>query len=164
MPRCIKYCGAIGNHSLISRDQRGRGSVEDILSVANRLPPMALDATGAKSIGRSACEQIRQVIADAGATQGRRSRQRRRIARPRHASVRFDDRCCWPARFGFSGQVAGRDATRADRREGSEPVGPVAGDRISAVFGFDSGVRGFFDSTPNTAPKKKGLFEIPFMD
>lgn len=55
-----------------------------------------------------------------------------------------------------SGHVAvgGRDARRDDRREASEPLGPVAGDSIVAVFGFDGGVRGYFDSTANTAPKK----------
>jgi predicted dehydrogenase len=45
--------------------------------------------------------------------------------------------------------VGGRDATAADAREGSEPVGPIAGDSISAQFGFDGGVRGAFDSTVN---------------
>ena len=43
--------------------------------------------------------------------------------------------------------VGARDATRADRREATEPLGPVAGDSIAATFGFDRGVRGFFDST-----------------
>ena len=58
--------------------------------------------------------------------------------------------------------VAGRDAVRADRREGSEPVGPVAGDNIAAVFGFDGGVRGLFDSTANTAPKKDAAWDSVF--
>jgi predicted dehydrogenase len=43
--------------------------------------------------------------------------------------------------------VAGRDATRADRRRATEPLGPVAGDSVAALFGFDGGVRGAFDST-----------------
>lgn len=45
-----------------------------------------------------------------------------------------------------------REATKADRREGSMPVGPVWGDSILAVFGFDRGVIGTFDSTANVAP------------
>ena len=45
-----------------------------------------------------------------------------------------------------------RDAVRTDVRQGSEPVGPVIGDSIVAVFGFAGGVRGFFDSTASTAP------------
>ena len=50
-----------------------------------------------------------------------------------------------------SGHIAAgnRDVTKADRREGNEPVGPIAGDSIAATFGFDSGVHGFFDSTAN---------------
>lgn len=47
--------------------------------------------------------------------------------------------------------TGGRETTRADVHQGSEPVGPVAGDSVVAVFGFDNGVRGFFDSTANTA-------------
>lgn len=43
----------------------------------------------------------------------------------------------------------GRDTTLADRREGREPIGPVAGDSISALIGFDHGARGFWDSTAN---------------
>jgi predicted dehydrogenase len=48
-----------------------------------------------------------------------------------------------------SGHVAvgTRDATREDRRRATEPVGPVAGDSIAATYGFDQGVRGFYDST-----------------
>lgn len=43
--------------------------------------------------------------------------------------------------------VGGRDATKADKRQATEPLGPVAGDSVAATFGFDGGVRGFFDST-----------------
>lgn len=52
-----------------------------------------------------------------------------------------------------SGHVAVglRDATFDDRREGTEPCGPIAGDSISAMYGFDGGVRGYFDSTANLA-------------
>ena len=42
-----------------------------------------------------------------------------------------------------------RDATPADRHEGREPVGPVAGDSVTATIGFDRGVRGFWNSTAN---------------
>ena len=49
-------------------------------------------------------------------------------------------------------RVKGREALKTDKREGSEPVGPVCGDSILAVFGFEDGVLGTFDSTANTAP------------
>lgn len=52
-------------------------------------------------------------------------------------------------------QVKGREATKADRREGSEPVGPICGDAILALFGFDDGIIGSFDSTANTAPSSR---------
>lgn len=45
--------------------------------------------------------------------------------------------------------VQGRDATRADRRQATEPVGPVAGDAIAASFGFANGTLGAFDSAAN---------------
>jgi len=48
-------------------------------------------------------------------------------------------------------QVSEREAIKQDRKEGSEPVGPIAGDSISAMFGFDAGVRGYFDSTAGLA-------------
>ena len=43
--------------------------------------------------------------------------------------------------------VGHRDATEQDRREGNEPVGPIAGDSIAATFGFPNSVHGFFYST-----------------
>ena len=52
-------------------------------------------------------------------------------------------------------RVKGREATNADRREGSEPVGPICGDSVLAVFGFEDGVIGSFDSTANTAPSSR---------
>ncbi len=45
--------------------------------------------------------------------------------------------------------VGGRDATPADRREGREPVGSIAGDSVAVMIGFDAGVRGFWNSTAN---------------
>jgi predicted dehydrogenase len=40
----------------------------------------------------------------------------------------------------------GKEVTRADARDATEPVGPVAGDCINSYFAFESGVSGFFDS------------------
>ncbi len=56
--------------------------------------------------------------------------------------------------------VDGRDATLLDTKQGNSPVGPIIGDSISAIFGFDNGVRGFFDSTADlasAAPSPSGL-------
>ena len=43
---------------------------------------------------------------------------------------------------------AGRPITVADKKEGNEPVGPIAGDEITATFGFASPTIGFFGSHP----------------
>jgi predicted dehydrogenase len=40
----------------------------------------------------------------------------------------------------------GRAATREMEREGTEPIGRIAGDQVSAMFGFPNGVPGFFGS------------------
>lgn len=45
--------------------------------------------------------------------------------------------------------IKGRDAVVKDATQGTQPVGPIAGDSISAMFGFDHGARGYFDSTAN---------------
>ena len=60
-----------------------------------------------------------------------------------------------------SGHVTldGRDATTDDTRQGTAPVGPIIGDSISAVFGFDNGVRGFFDSTADLAIPGESNFD-----
>ncbi len=42
--------------------------------------------------------------------------------------------------------VQGRDITKADAKEGTEPVGLIAGDCVNSYFAFKSGVAGFFDS------------------
>jgi predicted dehydrogenase len=42
-----------------------------------------------------------------------------------------------------------RDVTLADKHEGREPVGPIAGDSASVMIGFDNSVRGFWNSTAN---------------
>lgn len=46
----------------------------------------------------------------------------------------------------------GRDMVRADARDPSEPVGPVAGDEIAAVFGFPGNVHCHFES-------RRGMFD-----
>lgn len=46
----------------------------------------------------------------------------------------------------------GHDFALADTREPTEPVGPVGGDNISALYGFADGVRGQFES-------RRGLFD-----
>jgi predicted dehydrogenase len=69
-----------------------------------------------------------------------------------------------------SGHVAvgSRDVQRSDVRQDLKSVGPMAGDSVVAVFGFDDGVRGFFDSTANTAPNvrkpKPGEITSPAWD
>jgi predicted dehydrogenase len=50
-----------------------------------------------------------------------------------------DARWCWA-----SVTQGGKPASRADVREGGEGMGPIAGDRLDAVYGFDKGVRGHF--------------------
>ena len=55
--------------------------------------------------------------------------------------------------------VDDRDATTDDTGQGNAPVGPIIGDSISAVFGFDNGVRGFFDSTAGLAIPSESNFD-----
>ena len=38
------------------------------------------------------------------------------------------------------------DATKGDARQATEPIGPVAGDCVAAMFGFADQVHGYFDS------------------
>jgi hypothetical protein len=52
-------------------------------------------------------------------------------------------------------QIAGRPATAADIHEPTEPVGPVAGDNLLAVFNFAGGVRGLFESRKGLAGRGK---------
>ena len=42
-----------------------------------------------------------------------------------------------------------RDSRLADKHEGREPIGPIAGDSAAVMIGFDHGVRGFWNSTAN---------------
>ena len=55
--------------------------------------------------------------------------------------------------------VEGVGVTAADVRQGTQPVGLIAGDSISASFGFDGGVRGFFESTANLAGCRGSTFD-----
>ena len=55
--------------------------------------------------------------------------------------------------------VDDRDATTDDTGQGNAPVGPIIGDSISAVFGFDNGVRGFFESTAGLAIPGESNFD-----
>ena len=56
--------------------------------------------------------------------------------------IAFADSLCG----GGARHAGGRDVTRADRREGTEPVGPIAGDGVTATFGFAGRWRRFFQS------------------
>ncbi len=49
----------------------------------------------------------------------------------------------------------GHEITLEDAHEGTEPVGPVAGDCINSYFAFKSGVSGFFDSRKDQAGSDK---------
>src|SRR5262249_41492521 len=40
----------------------------------------------------------------------------------------------------------GKPVTKADVRDGNEGIGPLAGDHVTAVYGFDKGVTGYFAS------------------
>ena len=59
-------------------------------------------------------------------------------------------------------QQQGRDVVKQDRREATEPIGPVAGDAIDAIYGFDHGVRGYFMSTANLAVAQDRGFDNLF--
>lgn len=56
-----------------------------------------------------------------------------------------DARWC-NARVGVREKERVRAITKADIREGGEGMGPIAGDHITAAFGFDNGVIGYFSS------------------
>ena len=55
--------------------------------------------------------------------------------------------------------VGERSATLADRRTGTEPIGPIVGDSISAMFGFSNGVRGYFESTAQLSKRGNKDFD-----
>ena len=56
--------------------------------------------------------------------------------------------------------VGGRDATRTDQPQGTQAVGPIVGDSIAALFGFENGVRGFFDSTADLDRPEHSLYGL----
>jgi predicted dehydrogenase len=55
--------------------------------------------------------------------------------------------------------AGGREATRADVRDGPEGLGPIAGDEIAGTFAFSSGVMGYFGSrrSPEVSGVRYGL-------
>ena len=55
-----------------------------------------------------------------------------------------------------------RSATMSDTRQGTQPVGPIMGDSISATFGFDDGIRGYFESTANLVIPNQSKFSNLF--
>ena len=59
-------------------------------------------------------------------------------------------------------QVDGRDVTRADRSTTVRHLGPIAGDSVSAMVGFDNGTRAFFDSTSGLAVGDQRRFDNLF--
>lgn len=56
-------------------------------------------------------------------------------------------------------RVGGKPATKEDIREATEPLGPIAGDAINAMYGFSNDVTGYFASVKNRGsnPQKWGL-------
>src|SRR5262245_61064168 len=60
-----------------------------------------------------------------------------------------DARWCY-SRVGVVEKERVRPATKADIRDGGEGMGPVAGDHITAMYGFDKGTTGHFASTKCT--------------
>jgi predicted dehydrogenase len=64
-----------------------------------------------------------------------------------------DCRWCY-GRVGVIDKTSVRPVTKAEVREGGEGMGPVAGDHITAMFGFDRGVVGHFASTRCTRGKE----------
>ena len=115
---------------------------------------------------------IRQAIADVAA--GKYGRLLRATARPKddhrgggeellvHGTHWFDliiALAGLPRWVSGHVQVGHRDATRRDRTDGTEPVGPLTGDSISAMFGFPRGVRGYFESTAGLSIRGRSKFD-----
>lgn len=67
--------------------------------------------------------------------------------------VAGDARWCY-ARVGLTGKERVAPATRDDVRQGGEGMGPIAGDHITAMFGFDKSAVGYFAS--QKAPRAAG--------
>jgi predicted dehydrogenase len=49
----------------------------------------------------------------------------------------------------------GKPVTRADVRQGGEGMGPVAGDHLDAIYGFDKGIRGYFGTCKAHSPASR---------
>lgn len=56
--------------------------------------------------------------------------------------------------------VDGKEISQADAWEGTEPVGPVAGDCVNSYFAFESGVSGLYDSRKDQFGRGRGGMEI----
>lgn len=54
-------------------------------------------------------------------------------------------------------QAGGKPVTKADVVEGNEGIGPLAGDSIAAMYGFESGERAYFASKRSAAGGRFGL-------
>jgi predicted dehydrogenase len=66
--------------------------------------------------------------------------------------VAGDARWCF-ARVSVAGKERVAPATRADVREGGEGMGPIAGNLMSAVYGFDRKATGYFATSVDPASK-----------
>jgi len=51
----------------------------------------------------------------------------------------------------------GKPITKQDVKEGNEGIGPLAGDMVRAMYGFDDGITGYFNSVRNTAGGRFGI-------
>jgi len=54
----------------------------------------------------------------------------------------------------------GRRVDKQDVRPGNEGIGPLAGDDVSATYGFDAGVTGYFNSQRRAGPGGIGRFGL----
>jgi predicted dehydrogenase len=54
----------------------------------------------------------------------------------------------------------GRPITAQDVQPGKEGIGPLAGDQVSAMYGFDAGVTGYFNSQRSAGPGGTGRFGL----
>jgi predicted dehydrogenase len=54
----------------------------------------------------------------------------------------------------------GQPVTKQHVHAGNEGIGPLAGDQLSAMYGFDDGVTGYFGSRRNAGPGGNGRFGL----
>jgi len=74
--------------------------------------------------------------------------------------VAGDCRWCF-ARVQQTEKGGARPVTKADVREGGEGMGPIAGDHITAMYGFDRGVTGHFATQRSTRrPGERDRFHL----